>query len=64
MLNSSQIVFTGVISDVTLVFLAVLGVSIVLFGFRKLLSLTNVKNDFDYSSGGGSYYQNGKKIDY
>ena len=64
MLNSSQIVFIGVTADVTLVFLAILGVIIVLYGFRKILSLLNVKNDFDYSSGGGSYYQNGKKINY
>ncbi|MDP3587034.1 MAG: hypothetical protein Q8R58_03195 [Sulfuricurvum sp.] len=39
-LTATDVPMTTATSDVTLVFLAVLGVSIVLFGFRKILGLT------------------------
>jgi hypothetical protein len=40
-LAATDVPMTTATADVTLVFLAVLGVSIVLFGFRKILGLTS-----------------------
>ncbi|MDD5212107.1 MAG: hypothetical protein PHV62_06810 [Sulfuricurvum sp.] len=39
-LTAADVPMTTATADVTLVFLAILGVSIVLFGFRKILGLT------------------------
>jgi len=39
-LTAADIPMTTATADVTLVFLAILGVSIVLYGFRKILGLT------------------------
>lgn len=51
LLNSSNVDFSVAIADVTLVFLSILSFTIVLFSFRKILSLLNSSDDvFDNSS--------------
>jgi hypothetical protein len=40
-LTASDVDMTTATADVTLVFLAILGLAIVIFGFKKILSLSN-----------------------
>ena len=39
-LTATDVPMTTATADVTLVFLAILGVAVILFGFRKILGLT------------------------
>lgn len=64
-LSSSDINTTSIIQDLGIVFIAILSVLLIRFGWSRIVNLiSDGDHVFDMNSGGGEYYQNGKKYEY